>query len=92
MLRPGNAGSNTIDDHVAVLTAAIAQVPAAHRKKLLIRAEWCRCLARAAGLADRAEHETWPERGVLGRVRRDRQGPCRDRTGPRGRVGARDRP
>ena len=38
MLRPGNAGSNTASDHVAVLTAAIAQVPAAHRKKLLIRA------------------------------------------------------
>ena len=39
MLRPGNAGSNTVADHVAVLTAAIAQVPAPHRKKLLIRAD-----------------------------------------------------
>jgi len=39
MLRPGNAGSNTAADHIAVLTAAIAQVPAAHRKKLLIRAD-----------------------------------------------------
>jgi len=39
MLRKGNAGSNTVDDHIAVLTAAIAQVPAAHRKKLLIRAD-----------------------------------------------------
>jgi hypothetical protein len=33
MLRPGNAGSNTAADHIAVLTAAIAQVPAAHRAR-----------------------------------------------------------
>ncbi|WP_366521207.1 IS1380 family transposase [Lapillicoccus sp.] len=39
MLRPGNAGSNTVADHIAVLTAAIEQVPTAHRKKLLIRAD-----------------------------------------------------
>ena len=32
MLRPGNAGSNTAADHIAVLTAAIAQVPTAHRR------------------------------------------------------------
>lgn len=39
MLRPGDAGSNTAADHVAVLTAAMAQVPTAHRKKLLVRAD-----------------------------------------------------
>jgi hypothetical protein len=39
MLRPGNAGSNTAADHIAVLTAAIAQVPPPHRRKLLIRAD-----------------------------------------------------
>jgi hypothetical protein len=39
MLRKGNAGSNDTAHHIAVLTAAIAQVPAAHRKKLLIRAD-----------------------------------------------------
>jgi Transposase DDE domain group 1 len=39
MLRPGNAGSNTTSDHIDVLTAAIAQVPAAYRKELLIRAD-----------------------------------------------------
>ncbi|MTB71960.1 IS1380 family transposase [Arsenicicoccus cauae] len=38
-LRAGNAGSNTTSDHVEVLTAAIAQVPAAHRKHLLIRSD-----------------------------------------------------
>jgi len=39
MLRPGNAGSNTVADHIAVLTAAIAQVPTQHRRKMLIRAD-----------------------------------------------------
>jgi Transposase DDE domain group 1 len=38
-LRPGNAGANTAADHIGVLTAAIAQVPAAHRRRLLIRAD-----------------------------------------------------
>ena len=38
-LRPGNAGSNTATDHTDVLTAAIAQVPAAHRRRLLVRAD-----------------------------------------------------
>jgi hypothetical protein len=36
MLRAGNAGSNTVTDHIAVLTAAIAQIPATHRRDLLI--------------------------------------------------------
>jgi len=31
MLRPGNAGSNTAADHIAVIDAALAQVPAEHR-------------------------------------------------------------
>ncbi len=38
-LRPGNAGSNTTADHIEVLTAAIAQVPASHRRSLLVRAD-----------------------------------------------------
>lgn len=38
-LRAGNAGSNTTTDHITVLKAAIAQVPASHREKLLIRCE-----------------------------------------------------
>jgi hypothetical protein len=36
MLREGNAGSNTGADHVQVLDAAIAQIPAAHRRDLLV--------------------------------------------------------
>ena len=38
-LRPGNAGANTVADHIEVLSAAIAQVPAAQRKRLLVRAD-----------------------------------------------------
>jgi Transposase DDE domain group 1 len=38
-LRTGNAGANTAADHIEVLGAAIAQVPARHRKHLLIRAD-----------------------------------------------------
>ena len=34
-LRPGNAGANTAADHLDVLTDAIAQIPAAHRRHLL---------------------------------------------------------
>jgi hypothetical protein len=35
-LRTGNAGSNTAADHIEVLDAAIGQVPAAHRRDLLV--------------------------------------------------------
>jgi len=39
MLRTGKAGSNTAADHVTVLSDAISQIPAAHRKDLLIRSD-----------------------------------------------------
>jgi len=39
ILRTGKAGSNTAADHIEVLTAAIAQVPAAQRKNLLVRSD-----------------------------------------------------
>jgi hypothetical protein len=35
-LRPGNAGSNTASDHIEVLAEAIAQIPAAHRRDMLV--------------------------------------------------------
>jgi hypothetical protein len=35
-LRTGNAGANTAADHIAVLDEAIAQIPAQHRRDLLI--------------------------------------------------------
>ncbi|GAB3973396.1 IS1380 family transposase [Plantactinospora veratri] len=38
-LRPGNAGANTAADHLDVLADAFTQVPAAHRRHLLVRAD-----------------------------------------------------
>lgn len=35
-LRPGNAGANTIADHIEVLAAAIAQIPPKRRRRILI--------------------------------------------------------
>jgi Transposase DDE domain group 1 len=39
LLRPGNAGSNTFADHQEVLAAAIRQVPARFRRKVLVRVD-----------------------------------------------------
>src|ERR1022692_221118 len=38
LLRPGNAGSNTVADHIAVLAAAVRQIPARWRSRLMVRA------------------------------------------------------
>jgi hypothetical protein len=39
LLRPGNAGSNTVSDHIRVLGEALAQVPLRYRHKILIRVD-----------------------------------------------------
>ena len=39
LLRPGNAGSNDAADHIAVLTAAIRQIPPRMRSRLLVRVD-----------------------------------------------------
>jgi hypothetical protein len=39
LLRPGNAGSNTFTDHKEVLAAALRQVPARFRRKLIVRVD-----------------------------------------------------
>ena len=39
LLRPGNAGSNTFTDHRDVLAAAMRQVPARFRRKILVRVD-----------------------------------------------------
>jgi hypothetical protein len=41
ILRPGNAGANTAADHIAVLDAALAQIPDEHRhgEPILVRAD-----------------------------------------------------
>jgi len=38
-LRPGNANANHAQDHIDLFGEAIAQVPAAHRRSLLVRAD-----------------------------------------------------
>jgi hypothetical protein len=39
LLRPGNAGANTAVDHLTVLGEAIGQIPAVHRRHLLVRGD-----------------------------------------------------
>jgi hypothetical protein len=39
LLGKGNAGSNTVADHVTVLTEAIGQLPARYRRKVIFRAD-----------------------------------------------------
>jgi hypothetical protein len=38
-LRPGNANANHAGDHIELLGEAIAQIPAAHRRRMLVRAD-----------------------------------------------------
>jgi hypothetical protein len=58
LLRPGNAGANTAVDHIAVLDAALAQIPDAHRRgvPVLVRADGAGCtkafLAHIRGLRE----------------------------------------
>src|SRR5260370_5732234 len=42
LLRPGNAGSNPVTDHVEALAAAIAQVPARFRGTIMVRLDGAR--------------------------------------------------
>ncbi len=49
VLRPGNAGSNTAADHVAVLDAALAQLPVRTRKADPDNGEWMLARADSAG-------------------------------------------
>ena len=38
-LRPGNANANHAQDHIDLLGDAISQIPAAHRRSMLVRAD-----------------------------------------------------
>jgi hypothetical protein len=49
MLRPGNAGSNTAGDHIAVLDAALVQLPVTTAKVDPDRGEWMLARADSAG-------------------------------------------
>ena len=91
LLRPGNAGSNTFTDHKEVLAAAIRQVPARFRRKILIRVDGAgashelikHLLSLSSAAADRAVHL---------RVDDHRRRRGRHPAGPRGRMEARHRP
>jgi hypothetical protein len=52
LLREGNAGANTVADHLQVLAACIAQIPAAYRAKILIRVDGA---GASHGLLERIE-------------------------------------
>ncbi|EGX58717.1 transposase IS4 family protein [Streptomyces zinciresistens K42] len=39
LLRPGNSGANTVTDHIAVLTEALAQIPGSSAAKILVRVD-----------------------------------------------------
>jgi hypothetical protein len=39
LLRNGNAGSNTVADHITVLREAVAQIPLRYRRKIIFRAD-----------------------------------------------------
>jgi Transposase DDE domain group 1 len=64
MLRPGSAGSNTADDHLSLLGAAIAALPPAFRRKLMITCDGAGAshdlIARLDQLASRRGYQvTW---------------------------------
>jgi hypothetical protein len=39
LLRPGNAGANTVSDHITVLTDALTQIPGSPAAKILVRVD-----------------------------------------------------
>jgi hypothetical protein len=61
MLRPGSAGSNTVADHLQILTAAIAAVPARFRRRLMVTCDGAGAshglIARLDELAARPGHQ-----------------------------------
>jgi hypothetical protein len=63
VLRPGNAGSNTAADHVAVLDAALAQLPVKTKKTDPGDGEWMLARADSAG-ATHGFVDALRERGV----------------------------
>ena len=63
VLRPGNAGSNTAADHVALLDAALAQLPVQTKKIDPVAGEWMLARADSAG-ATHGFVEALRERGL----------------------------
>lgn len=89
-LRAGNAGANTTSDHIEVLSAAIAQIPARYRRRVLVTIDG------AGASIELLRHIPVIEPGILagplfGRVRPGRTRPRRDRRPARGLLGGRAR-
>ena len=81
-LRRGNAGSNTAADHIAVLDAALAQIPDQHRHgtPILVRADGAGCTRVPQPSPRSARHRG--ELQLLGRLGDHRQGAGRDQYYP----------
>ena len=76
MLRPGSAGSNTAADHLAVLDQAIAALPPAFRRRLMITCDGAGAshglLTRLDALASRRGYQvTWSVGWELGERERE---------------------
>jgi hypothetical protein len=91
LLRPGNAGSNTFTGHKEVLAAALRQVPARFRRKILVRGRRGRRQPRAHR-SSAVDVLRAPDRAVHLRVDDHRRRRGRHPAGPRGRVEARHLP
>lgn len=82
MLRTGKAGSNTAADHVEVLTAGIAQVPAAQRKNMLIRSDGAGASHALLDWLTEQGRVRGRTPGVQRRLRGDREDPRGDHADP----------
>jgi len=89
--RPGNAGSNTAADHIEIIDAAIAALPAKYRRNLLISIDGAGSSHKVIEHL-RAQRPQRVHRGVFARVRPGQTRPGRDRRIARTGVGARARP
>src|SRR5262249_46927151 len=59
LLRPGNAGSKTFTDHRDVLAAAIRQIPARFRRKVMVRVDGAGASRRAPRTRARSRPRSW---------------------------------
>jgi hypothetical protein len=59
-LRPGSAGSDTAADHIAVLTEALAQIPARHRRDVLVTVDGAGVVELTGLLRERPRATRWP--------------------------------
>lgn len=66
---PGNAGSNTAADHIEIIDAAIAAIPAKYRPNLLITIDGAGSTHAVVEHIAKLKRTTRPLGAVLGRIR-----------------------